>query len=208
MRRAIILCLLAVVLAAPAARAQSQAAFGLGLAISSYDPTGQLGQSATSIGPLIRIKMGTGLGPALGFDWYAVGVNAVVGGQQVYVGRVSVKPVMAGIAYNWNRRKYWLSASIVGGYAFAGLDLNDQSRPAFRSSLGARYLAFDAVNSLVFRPQLGIWYDAAPRVGVTASIAYIGVHPKLRVTSDVGRTDIPLNAACTVLTFGLVYGVF
>ncbi len=198
----------AVAFLATDARAQSQAVIGLGLAVSSDDPTGQLGQSATSIGPLIRIKMGTGFGPAIGFDWYAVGVQAMVGGERVYVGRVSVKPVMVGVAYNWNRGKYWLSSSLVGGYAFAGLDVNDRARPAFRSSLGASNLFFDAVNSFVWRPQLGVWYDAAPRVGITASIAYIGVRPKLRVGSDVGTRDTPLDAACTVLTFGLVYGVF
>ncbi len=208
MRRVLILSLLSVAGLATDARAQSQAAIGLGLAVSSYDPTGQLGQSATSIGPLIRIKTGTGLGPTIGFDWYAVGVEAMAGDQRVYVGRVSVKPVMAGIAYNWNRGKYWLSASVVGGYAFAGLKVNDQARPAFRSSLGASVLSFDAVNSLVWRPQLGFWYDAAPRVGLTASIAYIGVRPKLRITSDVGTRDVTLGASCTVLTFGLVYGVF
>jgi len=208
MRRALILSLLAVAALATDARAQSQAAIGLGLAVTSNDPTTQLGQSATSIGPLIRIKLGTGLGPTIGFDWYSVGVQAMAGSQRVYVGRLSVKPVMAGIAYNWNRGKYWLSASVVGGYAFAGLHINDQARPAFRSSLGASFLSFDAVNSLVWRPQLGMWYDAAPRVGLTASIAYIGVRPKLRVTSDVGRRDTPLDAACTVLTFGLVFGVF
>lgn len=208
MRKVLLLSALASAVLAGEARAQTQAVIGLGFAVSSYDPTGQLGQGATSIGPLLRIKMGTGFGPAIGFDWYDVGVEAIAGGQRVYVGRVHVKPVMAGIAYNWNRGRYWVSASLVGGYAFAGLTVNDQARPAFRSSLGATYLSFDSVNSLVWRPQLGFWYDAGPRVGLTASIAYIGVRPKLRIASDVGVRDISLDAASTVLTFGLVYGVF
>ncbi len=209
MRRAVfVLSVLAVTCLASDARAQSEAAIGLGLAVTSYDPTGALGQSATSIGPLIRIKMGPGLGPSLGFDWYAVGVNAMVAGQPVYVGRVSVKPVMAGLAYNYNRRKWWLSASIVGGYAFTGLSLNEGALPAFRSALNSRSLDFDVGNSLVFRPQLGVWYDAGPRVGVTASIAYIGVRPQLRVTGNSGFSQSTLQTACTVLTFGIVYGVF
>lgn len=209
MRRILVLPALLLSFVAADARAQSQAAIGLGLAVSSYDPTGRLGQSATSIGPLIRIKMGAGLGPTIGFDWYAVGVEAVAGGQRVQVGRLRVKPVMAGIAYNWNRRKYWLSASVVGGYAFAGLDANDQARPPFRSALGSSFLTFDTGNSFVWRPQVGMWYDAGPRVGLTASIAYIGVRPTLTVAGDNGaRYQTRLNAACTVLTFGLVYGVF
>jgi hypothetical protein len=208
MRRILVFSALLIACATAQARAQSAAAIGLGLAISSYDPTGQLGQSATSIGPLLRIKLGPGIGPTIGFDWYAVGVEVMAGSQRVYLGRVRVRPVMAGVAYNWNRGKYWISASLVGGYAFARLTVNDQARPAFRSNLGSTFLSFDARDSFVWRPQLGIWYDAAPRVGLTASIAHIGVRPTLRIGTDTGTRQTTLEAACTVLTFGLVYGVF
>jgi hypothetical protein len=208
MRRIFVLFALALTCFALDAGAQSAGVIGLGLAVSSYDPTGPLGQSATSIGPLIRIKMGPGFGPTIGFDWYSVGVETTVGGQRVYLGRVRVRPVMAGVAYNWNRGKYWLSMSVVGGYAFARLAVNDRALPALRSGLGAGFLSVDAGNSFVWRPQLGVWYDAAARVGVTASIAYIGVRPMLRVASDTGVRQTRLDAACTVLTFGLVFGVF
>ncbi len=209
MRRALVLTSLLLFGVAVDARAQSEAAIGLGLAVTSYDPTGSLGQSATSIGPLIRIKMGTGFGPSLGFDWHAVGVEAMVDGKPVYVGRLRVKPIMAGLAYNWNRRKWWVSASVVAGYAVAGLSANDGARPAFRAALGSNVVEFDIVNSFVWRPQLGVWYDASPRVGLTASIAYIGDWPTLKVTGDNGRTSkTTLESRCSVLTFGLVYGVF
>jgi len=207
-RRILALSALALTCFALDAGAQSAAAIGLGLALSSYDPTGPLGQSATSIGPLIRINTGSGFGPTIGFDWYSVGVETTAGGQRVYLGRVRVRPVMAGVAYKWNRGKYWLSASVVGGYAFARLAVNDRARPVLRSGLGASVLSFDAGNSFVWRPQLGLWYDADARVGITASIAYIGVRPMLRVAFDTGVRQTRLDAACTVLTFGLVYGVF
>ncbi len=209
MRRVLVFSALFLACFASGARAQSDAVIGLGLAVSSYDPTGALGNSATSIGPLIRVKLGTGLGPVPGFDWYTVGVNAMAGDRRVYVGRLGVKPLMGGLAYNWNRRKYWVSVSAVGGYAITGLDVNDRVRPAFRGVLGANSLAFDVANGPVWRSQLGLWYDAAPRVGVTASIAYIGVRPTMTIAGDNGaRYRTTLDAACTVLTFGLVYGVF
>jgi len=209
MRRALFLTVFVIAMAAPAARAQSEAVIGLGLAVTTYDPTSQMGLSSTSIGPLVRIKLGPGLGPSLGFDWYDAGVIVKAGNKPVYVGQLIVRPVMAGVAYNWNRGKYWLTASVVGGYAFAGFNsINNQARPVIRSGLGTSSLSFDVLNSLVWRPQLGIWYDAAPRIGITASIAYIGVRPKLRVGTDAGAVDMPLYASCAVLTFGLVYGVF
>jgi hypothetical protein len=208
MRRALILTALAVAMFATTARAQSQAVISLGLTTSSYDPTRPLGQSATSIGPVLRFNLGPGFGPTIGFDWYIVGVETIVDGQHVYVGRVRVKPVMGGITYQKKWGKYWGSLSLVGGYAFAHLDFNDRAVPAFGASLGAHRLSFDAANSFVFRPQVAMWYDASPRVGITASLAYIGVRPKLRIASDVGVRQVPLDAACTVLTFGVVYGIF
>src|SRR5512133_2113354 len=173
MRRALILSLLALATCATAAQAHSQAVIGLGLGISTYDPTGHLGLSSTDFGPLIHVKTGTGLGPTIGFDWYTVGVLAMAGNQPVDVGRLRVRPIMAGAAYDWNRRKYWLSVSMVGGHAFAALtDVNDRSRPLLRSALGGSSLTLEAVDSFVWRPQFALWYDAAPRVGITASIAY------------------------------------
>ncbi len=208
MRRILPLSVLFVACLAAPARGQSEAVLGVGACITSDDPTGRLGQSATSIGPLFRIKLGAGVGPTIGFDWYAVGVEAPVGDKTMYVGRVRVRPVMAGIAYNLNRGKYWLSASVVGGYAFNRLTAIDQARAAFQSNLGASSVALDATNSFVWRPQLGVWYDVAPRVGITASIARIGVHPTLRVRTNAGIERIPLDATSMVLTFGMVYGVF
>ncbi len=208
MRRILPLTLLAVSVFATTARAQSQAVISLGVTTSSYDPVGRLGQSATAFGPVVRFNFGPGFGPTIGFDWYIVGVEAMVNGQRTYVGRVRIKPVMGGVAYQVKRGKYWGMASIVGGYAFAHLEFNDRTIPAFATSLGAQRMRFDAANSFVFRPQLGLWYDASPRVGINASIAYIGVWPQLRINSEVGRRLIPLNAACTVLTFGVFYGIW
>ncbi len=208
MSRVPILVVLLVAIPAASARAQGQAVISLGVTTSSYDPVGRLGQSATSLGPVVRINIGPGLGPTIGFDWYIVGVEAMVNGQRTYVGRVRVKPVMGGIAYQVRHGKYWGSASIVAGYAFAHLELNNRTVPAFATSFGAQRLSFDAANSFVFRPQLGMWYDASPRVGINASIAYIGVWPHLRINTDVGRRQMPLNAACTVFTLGVVYGIF
>ncbi len=190
------------------AEAQSEAVIGLGLAVTSNDPTGKLGTGNTDIGPLLRIKLGTGFGPTIGFDWFSVGVRAMAGRESLYLGTVRVRPIMAGVAYNWNRGKFWLGGSLVGGYAFARLTVDDRMRPAFRSALGTSFLSFSSTDSFVWRPQLGVWYDAAPRVGVTASIAYIGVRPTLATMTDFGTRKSTLHAACSVLTFGLVYGVF
>ncbi len=208
MRRILALTVLVAACVVPAARAQTDAAIGLGLTASSYDPPGQLGVGAIGVGPLLRIKLGTGIGPAIGFNWYTVGVRTPAGTTPVYIGRIRVRPVMVGASYNWNRGRFWLSPSLVAGYAFTKIKINDEARPALRSSLGASFLSFESSNGFVWRPQFAVWYDAAPRVGLTASFAYIGVRPTLTIETDVGARKFPLDAACTVLTFGVVYGVF
>ncbi len=202
--------LVAIVLACLAAdaRAQSEAVIGLGLAVTTNDPTGPLGNSATDIGPLLRLNLGPGIGPTIGFDWFEIGVRAMAGTTAVHLGSLRVRPIMAGVTYNWNRGRYWLGASFVAGYAFARLTVDDRARPAFQAALHTSYLSFEASDSFVWRPQIGVWYDAAPRVGITANLAYIGVRPMLRTTTDSGTLTSRLDAASTVLTFGLVYGVF
>lgn len=190
------------------ARAQGEAAIGLGLAVSNHDPTGDLGIGSTGIGPLIRFKIGTGIGPLIGFDWHTLGMRAAVDGQRVYIGRLRVRPVMAGLGYNWSRGKYWVAAGVVAGYAFTTLHVDDRARPAFRSALDASYVAFDTIGSFVWRPQVSVWYDAGTRVGIMAGFSYVHSRPTLTVSGDGGTYKSTLDSACTVVTLGLVYGVF
>ncbi len=190
------------------ARAQSEAAIALGLSISSYDPPSSLSLSSTSIGPLIRINLGPGFGPVIGFDWHATRIEAMAGNQRVYLGELRVRPVLLGAGYTVKRGRYWFGAGVTGGYAFNRLTVNDRVRPAFRSSLGTQFVSFDARNSLVWRTRFGVFYDASPSVGLTAAIAYMRVSPTLRITTDTGVRQSKLDASCVIVTFGLAYGVF
>jgi hypothetical protein len=144
MRKPLTLAVLALLLLAADAPAQGEAVVGLGLAVSSYEP-GALGIGSTEIGPVVHIKLGTGLGPSIGFDWHGIGVNA---------------------------------------------------------------MAFDTTNSFVWRPRVALWYDAATRVGLFTSLAYIGTRPTLYITTEHITYRSRLDSSTVVFTFGLVYGVF
>lgn len=208
MRNAVALALFLVLGLAAGAQAQGEAVIGLGLAASSYDTLGNQGVGGTTLGPVLRLNLGTGLGPAIGFNWHSMGVETDVDGQRVYLGRLRLRPIMGGIAYNWKRGRTMLSGSLVGGYAFTKLTVNDKARPAFRSSLDASFLAFDTGSAIAVRPQLAVWHDVAPRVGLTASIAYLFVQPSLSIETDRGTVKSRINATSTIVSFGLVYGVF
>jgi hypothetical protein len=199
---------LVILCAATPVRAQSEAAVALGLSISSYDPPSSLGLSSTSMGPLIRINLGPGFGPIIGFDWHSTRMEAMAGNQRVYLGELRVRPVLVGAGYTVKRGRYWYGAGITAGYAFNRLTVNDRARPAFRSSLGSQFVSFDARNSFVWRSRFGVFYDASPSVGLTAAVAYMRVSPTLRMTTDTGVRQSKLDASCVIITFGLAYGVF
>jgi len=209
MRRTAIILAVALAWFAADAHAQSEAAIALGLSVASYDPTGHLSTGQTSIGLAWRVKSGNGgFGPAVGFSWHSLGVQTVAGGERVYLGKLRVRPVMAGVGYSWTRGQWSLQGSVVGGYAFNRLSVDDRARPAVRSALGASFVSFDVEDGLAWRTQVSLWYDVAPRVGVSASIGYFGQRPVLTTTSDMGTVKTRLDGACTLFSFGLVYGIF
>jgi hypothetical protein len=208
MHRVAAITVVLLTLSAIEANAQTEAAIGLGLAVTTDEPRGPLGEGATGVGPLLRIKTGTGPGPTIGFGWHTLGVRTMAGDKAVYLGRLRVRPVMVGAAYNWNHGRWWLSASLVGGLAFDRLSVDPAFVPDIRESLGARNVSFDATNSFAYRPELALWYDAAPRVGLMASFGYLRVRPTLIVRSDRGVERRPMDVAGWVLSFGMVYGVF
>ncbi|MGE5360537.1 MAG: hypothetical protein ACM3NQ_16090 [Bacteroidales bacterium] len=199
---------LAMVVVSADARAQGEAVIGLGLAVSNHDPTNDLGIGSTGIGPLIHLKIRTGLGPLIGLDWHTIGARATVDNERVYIGKLRVRPVMGGIGYNWSFGRYWVAAGVVAGYAFTTLRVDDRARPAFRTFLGASHVSFDTSGSFVWRPQVSVWYDAGTRVGIMAGLSYVHSQPTLLVESDGRGYKTRLAATSTVLTFGLVYGVF
>ncbi len=208
MKRTLALTAAVLLCFAAGAHAQTEAAISLGLAVSTADPIGPLGIGGTGMGPILRVKMGTGLGPVIGFNWYNIGAEAMAGGQRVYLGRLRLHPIMLGVGYNWNRGRFWIAPSIVAGYSFNRLAVRDQARPPFLAALRTTGVSFDAGNSFAWRPQVAVWYDVAPRVGLTVSLAYMGVRPTLSIAGDRGVFKTPMDANATVLTFGLAYGVF
>ena len=76
------------------------------------------------------------------------------------------------------------------------------------NSIGARDASINVSNTLVWRPQISLWYDVTGRIGLNASIARINVHPSLLLTSERGLERRAITASPLVLTFGVAYGIF
>ncbi len=188
--------------------AQSHAAIGLGGSVTVYRNDDPRASGHVKVGPLIRLRTGPGLGPAVGFEWLATDVSASFEGELLPLGRLSIRPFMGGIGYSVERGRWQVSVSLVGGYAFAGIKVNDRTRAAYRDSRGGTFASVLSNGSFAWRPKVALWYDAAERVGVTVGVGYLGVRPSIDLVTDLGQERMRVRASSVVLTAGVAYGIF
>ena len=193
--------------AAPAA-AQSDAFIGFGLAFSTYDSRDDILATPNSVGPLLRLQLGEGLGPSIGFQWFRTDVRTVIGGRVTRLGSLRMRPIMAGVAYTKRFGRFTAATALVGGYAFARLRLDDAARAAAYRHDGSVWLSGRAGDSFAWRPNVSLWYDVGQKVGLLASLAYIGVRPTITISTTAGPIREHVNADSVVFTVGAVYGIF
>src|SRR5262245_33614415 len=72
-----------------------------------------------------------GLGPTLGFGWYQGDITFSGISGDTEIGRLRVRPLMAGIGYTWVKDRLATSVSINAGVSFNSIRLNDQLRTLF-----------------------------------------------------------------------------
>lgn len=151
-----------------------------------------------SVGPLLRIGSGNGLGITVGFSWFNADLNAI--GVADTFGRLSVKPVMAGLGYTAHRGRGSFDVSMVGGFSFNSFTL-DAITPG-------EPVPVKVDNSLAFRPAVSFWYDATRRVALNASLGYVVTRPGVTFL-DNGRLDKrSLRGDTAILNFGVAYKLF
>lgn len=122
-------------------------------------------RSRTTIGPLLRLGSSRGLGLAIGFDWFKSDFLTSAAADASFA-RVSVRPIMAGLAYTFATERVSVSPGVVGGVAFNSLGITDTG-----TAEGA--LAVEVDNSLVWRPGVSVWIDPARRWAVNVTVGYV-----------------------------------
>jgi hypothetical protein len=176
----------------------SPGVFAVGLAAGSSHPTSGGLESAWSIGPLLRLGSGTGFGLAIGFDWYRTLITPVP--PATSASALRVRPVMAGVSYTVAAGPVSISPSIVGGYAFNGVNAPDEG-------LVGR-LAVDAGNSFAWRPAVSVWFGTSRRTAGYVSIGHVRTSPTVTFVEDgrIDRQSLPAHA--TMLSVGFAYTLF
>jgi hypothetical protein len=195
-------------LSSPALYAQTDSSIAVGVALTFYDPANPDAHHPTGVGLVGRLRRGSGLGATVGMDWFASDVRAEVGGQPTLVGRMSIRPLMAGVSYIRQFHRYAISTGIVGGWAFNSLSQTDAERAAYGNSVGLPGASVSVSNCLAVEPNVTFWRELGHHFAASASVAYMLARPTLTATGATGRRADPVNLSATVITFAVVYGVF
>jgi hypothetical protein len=148
-------------------------------------------------GPAFGVNAGLapapGLGPTLGFGWYQGDLTlSGTGDVDVDVGRLRVRPLMAGIGYTWVKGRVATGVSINAGISFNSIRLNDRYRAFFGQGTEIRV---DASNSFAVRPQLRVEYTVARKVGVYSSAGYFFTEFDNVIETPMGRFENEWDAS-------------
>ncbi|MCA1584118.1 MAG: hypothetical protein LC791_04860 [Acidobacteria bacterium] len=153
--------------------------------------------AGASIGPLIRLGSGNGLGVAVGFNWLSVDLGAA---DAVRLARVRIRPVMAGAGYTWRVERVAASVSLVGGYAFNSLRI-DNVAPGSRVVLSVD-------DSFAWRPGLSVWFEINERWALNGFGGYLVTRPSAMFLDGERLSARTLRADTSLASLGLVYKLF
>jgi hypothetical protein len=157
-----------------------------------------------NVGPAFGFNFGLapepGLAPSIGFGWYQgdLTLSGVSGDREV--GRLRVRPLMAGISYTWVTGRWATSVSLNAGVSFNSIDLDDQYRDFFGPGTE---VTVDASNSFCVRPQIRFEYSVAPKVGIFSSLGFFFTEFDNEINTPVGRFENEWDAS----SFNVFVGV-
>ena len=172
---------------------------GAGASVRLNNPAGDALAQELDIGPILRLRSGNGLAPTIAFNW----TNAAIADSPTglpALATVRIRPVMAGVQYGFTRGRLGAGASVVAGYAFNSLDIDETVAGAGR--------AVGVGNSFVWRPGVTLWYDVTQRIGINLFGGYLFTRPKVTFVSDTAVVTHRLRANAVVISVGMAYWIF
>lgn len=210
------LCLL---ILPPSARAQAKSdgpyrnRFALGgeFKIKTSDRSSEEDYARGQLGPGLIWRFGEskpGWGFHWGLNWYAVKLERPIGGAVTELGELHVRPIMAGYGYTHKIRRYAITAAVLGGYAFGTIQISDPASAAYRRTLGVASAEANATNTLVLKPEVGVWYDVTKKVYLNVNAGYMTARPDVEIITSAGREARKARADQFILKVGVVYSIF
>ena len=189
------LTVISIALCASHTSAQTLNRFALGVSFSTQHAPddSSVAEGAHSVGVQWRIGHSKeGFGWQYALHWYSMEIDRLIGNGPTDLGTLRVRPLMGGYGYTHLFRggKMAVTGDMVGGYAINSFRLNPAADSAYQTRLGARSVSAEAVNTLVAKPEVEMWYDVNKKVGVLVNAGYVFARPQVKVTSTLGRTFI------------------
>jgi hypothetical protein len=207
---------LLLVTAAPAAAqsespAENRFAIGAEFKVKTSDRASKEDYARGQLGPGLLWRFGTpksGWGFHWGLNWYAVKLERPIGGTVTELGELHVRPLMAGYGYTHVVGRYSITADVLGGYAIGSIGLSDAAAAAYRGALGASSVTARATNTLVMKPEIGVWYDMTRRLYLNVNAGYMVARPGVTVDTPAGLDVRKARADQFILKAGIVYSLF
>ena len=209
LRRTVLIVAILVLIRAPEARGQSDNKFALGANVSLRDSTDTTTRGRDGVGLLCRFgQKRHGWKWDWALNWIVADINQPVAGSFVRLGELHVRPIMAGYGYDYRRGRQLYFGSVVGGHAFASMALAPVAVDAYHDRLGARSVSHETSNTLVVRPEIGVWHDLNDKIGLNVSASFLIARPRITVRTTLGADERTVHADMFQLRVGIVYSIF
>ena len=203
---------MALVGAPASAQTNNRFAIGAEFKIRTSDHAATQDAAQAELGPGLLWRFGhgrDGWGFHWGLNWYAVNLDRSIGGLTTELGELHVRPFMAGYGYTYAAtRRLNITADVLGGYAIGSIGLTSAAVAAYQNRIGAGSVDASASNTLVLKPEIGVWYDLNRTFGLNVNAGYMIARPEVVVTSSSGTDRRTARADQFSLKVGLVYSIF
>ena len=179
--------------------------------IKTSDRASQEDYARGQLGPGLLWRFGDskpGWGFHWGLNWYAVKLERPIGGVVTELGELHIRPVMAGYGYTYRIGKYAITADVLGGYANGTIKISDDAASAYRRALGVATAEANATNTIVLKPEIGMWYDVHKKVYLNINAGYMMARPDVEIVTSVGVDKRKARADQFILKVGMVYSLF
>jgi hypothetical protein len=173
---------------------------GIGGSVGGFFPFDDDVTVGAAYGVVAGLAPAPGFGPTIGLGWYQGDLTLSGISGDMEVGRLRVRPVMAGVGYTWVKGRIATGVSINAGISFNSISLNDQYRTFFGP---CTEVSIDASDSFAVRPQLRVEYAVTRKVGVYSSAGYFFTKFDNAIETPIGRFENEWDAS----SFNLFVGV-
>lgn len=141
-------------------------------------------------------------------NWFETGLTQPIAGRDTDMGRLHIRPVMGGYGYTWVRRRTYITADLLAGYAFTSFELDPAAEATYRTRMGVRSVTSDASNTFAVNPEVHLWYDLNDRMGMKIAGGYVFARPSVTMTSSLGEDRRAINADAFQVGVSFVYKIF